>query len=185
MSNLENAVKRYLAHSMSIAITETDVLLNFFLYLSIWLHQVLVAVCRISVASCGIFCFGTWALSWWCMDLFALPRWLGGKESTCQCRSLRRCRFDPWVGKIPREGNGNPLKYSCLENPPDRGAWRATVHGMAKSRTWMSTTATQSGILVPWPGIEPKSPALQGRFLTTRPPGKPLQQCILKTPFKP
>ena len=33
------------------------------------------------------------------------------------------------------EGNGNPLQYSCLENPMDRGGWRATVHGVAKSRT--------------------------------------------------
>ena len=35
----------------------------------------------------------------------------------------------------PGEGNGNPLRYSCLENPMDRGAWRATVHGVAKSQT--------------------------------------------------
>ena len=35
----------------------------------------------------------------------------------------------------PGEWNGNPLQYSCLENPMDRGAWRATVHGVAKSRT--------------------------------------------------
>ena len=35
----------------------------------------------------------------------------------------------------PGERNGNPLQYSCLENPMDRGAWRATVHGVAKSRT--------------------------------------------------
>ena len=33
------------------------------------------------------------------------------------------------------EGNGNPLQYPCLENPMDRGAWKATVHGVAKSRT--------------------------------------------------
>ena len=33
------------------------------------------------------------------------------------------------------EGHGNPLQYSCLENPMDRGAWRATIHGAAKSRT--------------------------------------------------
>ena len=45
----------------------------------------------------------------------------------------RKCRFDPWVRKIPWEGNGNPLQYSCLENPIDRGAWRATVHGVAES----------------------------------------------------
>ena len=35
-------------------------------------------------------------------------------------------------GRSPREGNGNPLQYSCLENPVDRGAWWATVHGTAK-----------------------------------------------------
>ena len=44
-----------------------------------------------------------------------------------------------------REGNGNPLQYSCLENPMDRGAWWATVHGVTKSRTRLSNPAhTQS-----------------------------------------
>ena len=38
-------------------------------------------------------------------------------------------------GRSPGEGNGNLLQYSCLGNPKDRGAWRATVHGIAKSRT--------------------------------------------------
>ena len=38
----------------------------------------------------------------------------------------------PWSGKSPGEGNGNTLQYSCLGNPMDRGAWRATVHGVAK-----------------------------------------------------
>ena len=41
----------------------------------------------------------------------------------------------PGSGRSPGGGNGNPLQYSCLENPMDRGAWRATVHGVAKSRT--------------------------------------------------
>ena len=36
------------------------------------------------------------------------------------------------------EGNGTPLQYSCLENPMDGGAWKAAVHGVAKSRTWLS-----------------------------------------------
>ena len=52
-----------------------------------------------------------------------------------QCR---RPGFDPWVGRSPGEGNGNPLQYSCLENPKDRGAWWATVHGVAKSQTRLS-----------------------------------------------
>ena len=42
------------------------------------------------------------------------------------------------LGSIPGEGNGNPLQYSCLENPMDGGAWWATVHVVAKSRTRLS-----------------------------------------------
>ena len=44
----------------------------------------------------------------------------------------------PGSGKSPGEGNGNLLQYSCLENPMDRGAWQATIHGVAKSWTWLS-----------------------------------------------
>ena len=44
----------------------------------------------------------------------------------------------PGSGRSPGEGNGNPLQHSCLENPMDRGAWWATVHGVAKSRTRLS-----------------------------------------------
>ena len=39
------------------------------------------------------------------------------------------------LGRSPREGNGHPLQYSCLENPTDGGAWQATVHGVTKSGT--------------------------------------------------
>ena len=59
-----------------------------------------------------------------------------GEEFTCQCRRLERCRFNPW--KFPVGGHSNPLQYSCLENPVDRGAWWATVHGVWKSRTRLS-----------------------------------------------
>ena len=41
----------------------------------------------------------------------------------------------PGLGRSPGKGNGNPLLYSCLENPMDRGAWQAAVHGVAKSGT--------------------------------------------------
>ena len=47
--------------------------------------------------------------------------------------------FDPWIRKIPGGGNDNPLQYSCLESPMDRGAWWVTVHGVSKSQTWLST----------------------------------------------
>ena len=60
-----------------------------------------------------------------------LPRWLSGEESAC-CRS---CGLEPWGGKIPGAGKGSPLQYSCLGNPMDRGAWRASVHGVTNSQT--------------------------------------------------
>ena len=41
----------------------------------------------------------------------------------------------PGLGRSPGEGNGDPLQYSCLGNPMDRGAWRAMVHGVTKSQT--------------------------------------------------
>ena len=43
-------------------------------------------------------------------------------------------RLTPGLGKCPGEGNGNPLQYSCLGNPMDKGAWQATVHGVARVR---------------------------------------------------
>ena len=68
--------------------------------------------------------------------------WLSGKELACQCR--RHKRFDllgsiPGSGRCPGVGNSNPLQYSCLENPMDRGARWATVHGVTKSWTRLST----------------------------------------------
>ena len=47
----------------------------------------------------------------------------------------------PELGRSPGEGHGNPLQYSCLENPMDKGAWWATVHGVTKSQTRLSDLA--------------------------------------------
>ena len=44
----------------------------------------------------------------------------------------------PGLGRSPGEGNGNPLYYTCLKNPIDRGAWQATLHGVTKNRTQLS-----------------------------------------------
>ena len=65
----------------------------------------------------------------------SFPGGSDGKESACNAGDLG---LIPGLGKIPREGNGNPLQYSCLENSMDRGAWWATVHGVAKSQTQLS-----------------------------------------------
>ena len=58
-----------------------------------------------------------------------------GKESACDAGDLG---LIPGLGGSPAEGNGNPFQYFCLENAMDRGAWRATVHGVAKSWTQLS-----------------------------------------------
>ena len=50
----------------------------------------------------------------------------------------------PGSGRFPGEGNGNPFQYSCLENPMDRGAWQATVHGVAKSQTQLKQLSTHA-----------------------------------------
>ena len=54
----------------------------------------------------------------------------------------------PGLGRSPREGNGNPLQYSCLENSMDKGAWWATVHGVAKSQTGLSNYHSHSLLIV-------------------------------------
>jgi len=50
-------------------------------------------------------------------------------------RDIRDMDSIPGLGRSPGGGNGNPLQYSCLENPMDRGAWKATVHRVTKSQT--------------------------------------------------
>ena len=57
------------------------------------------------------------------------PKWHVGKEPACQGRRCKRCGFGAWSGRCPGEGSGNPLQYSCLENPMDREAWGTTIHG--------------------------------------------------------
>ena len=63
------------------------------------------------------------------------PSGSDGKESTCNAGDP--CLI-PGLGRSPGEGKGNPLQYSCLGNPMDRGAWWATVHGVVKSWTQLN-----------------------------------------------
>ena len=57
------------------------------------------------------------------------------KNLPANAGDAREVGLIPGLGRFPGIGNGNPLQYSCLGNPMDRGAWWATVHGVAKSRT--------------------------------------------------
>ena len=67
--------------------------------------------------------------------------WLRSKESACNTGATGDVGQIPGLGKSPGVGNGNLLQYSCQDNSIDRGAWWATVHRVAKSRTWLSYRA--------------------------------------------
>ena len=64
-----------------------------------------------------------------------LSQWLGGKESACNAGAIEDAGVIPGLGRPPVGRHGTPLQCSCLDYAMDRGAWRAAVHGVAKSRT--------------------------------------------------
>ena len=66
-------------------------------------------------------------------------RWLSGRESAIDAGDES---YIPALRRFPGEGNGNPLQYPCLGSPMDRGAWQATVHGVADSRARLSDETT-------------------------------------------
>ena len=78
---------------------------------------------------------GVWSLNH-CPGVFlGFPGGSIGKESACNAGDLGSI---PELGRSARGGHGNPLQYSCLENPMDRGAWQPTVHRVTKSQTRLS-----------------------------------------------
>ena len=77
-------------------------------------------------------------------ELLGFPGGARGKEPAGQRRRYKRYGFDPWSGRSPGGGHGNPLQYSCLENPMDRGAWRATVHKVTKSQIRLKRLSTHT-----------------------------------------
>ena len=76
--------------------------------------------------------FSTVAVMDWNILGWGFSRVSDGNESVC---SAGDWGLIPGLGRSPGGGHGNSLQYSCLENPMDRGAWRAIVHGVAKSQT--------------------------------------------------
>ena len=75
----------------------------------------------------------TWGLQ---VSNLGFPGGSDGKKSAFNAGDL--CSV-PGLGRSLGEGKGDPLQYSCLENPMDRGVWRTIVHGVAKSQTWLSS----------------------------------------------
>ena len=90
-------------------------------------------------------------------DVEGLPNWHSSKEPACQCRRHKRWGFSSWIWKIPGIGNDCPFQYSCLENPTDRGAWRATVHGVTKSQTLLSWSTIED-VWKHWSSLKSRFP---------------------------
>ena len=91
---------------------------------------------------------------WDATEDLSLPWWLSSKESTCDAGDSGSI---PGSGRSPGAGHGNPLQYSCLENSMDRGAWRATVDGVAKSWTRLSNETTTTESPSRWRWVSPSS----------------------------
>ena len=66
------------------------------------------------------------------------------KNPPANAEDIRHTGLIPGPGRVPGGGHGNPLQYSCLEKPMDRGAWWATVRRVTKSQTWLKRLSMQA-----------------------------------------
>ena len=82
--------------------------------------------------------------------IWSFPGGTSGKEPACQCRRLGDVNLTPGSGRSPGERYGNPLHYSCLENPMDGGAWQATVHGVQRVEHDLVTEHIHTHIIILW-----------------------------------
>ena len=75
---------------------------------------------------------------------------MAGKNSPANMGDARDTVSITGSGRSPGKGNGNPLQYSCLENPMDRGTWQATIHRVAKTQTWLSNWSYIPHLIFPF-----------------------------------
>ena len=99
----------------------------------------------------------------------------GGSEDKASACNAGDQGLISGLGRFPGEGNGNPLQYSCLENPMDRGGWWASVHGVAKSGPRLSDLTSLASV---WPSQ--MSPVLP---VYTRQSQSPQRNCITTKHF--
>ena len=104
-----------------------------------WAGNYEISVCLdLCMYQCAFFNIYNIAEALMSSNLNGLKGFPDGSEVKASARNAGDLGSIPGLGRSPGEGNGNPLQYSCLENPMDGGAWWATVHGVTKSRTWLS-----------------------------------------------
>ena len=95
----------------------------------------------------------------------------GGSDGKASARNAGDPGLIPGLGRSPGEGNGNPLQDCCLENPMDRGAWQAAVHGVTKSQARLSDFTFTFHFHALEKEMAPHSSALAWRILGTGVPG--------------
>ena len=95
-----------------------------------------------------------WGCHWYCSGCGPgshFPGGSSGKESAGQCRKCKRQKFHPWVGRFPGEGNGNPLQYSCLENPMERSLVGCGPQRCRAGQDWSDLACSMHWAwLLPW-----------------------------------
>ena len=102
-------------------------------------------MCRKAPWKWGVTSNGEWRPPAWASQVV-----LVGKNPSANAGNIRDAGSIPGLGRSPGGGHGNPLQYSCLENPTDRGAWWATIRRVTKSRTWLSTHTHTSPLTGEW-----------------------------------
>ena len=113
--------------------------MSLMLLLSVLVYQSSKAFQPFSIRALWLFLFINYQIIEWPIHCFGFP---GGASDKASARDIRDVGLIPGLGRSPGGGHGNPLKYSCLENPMDRGAWGAIVRRVPKSQTqlkWLST----------------------------------------------
>ena len=118
-----------------LVLTETE-WLSLNLILSCILVNFLFLLQMSSIDHLGIQTFPHWI--WCCHEAFAGANMPGGSGVKNPPTTVGDMASIPGSGRSLGVGNGDPLQHSCLENPMDRGAWWAMVHGVSKSRIWLS-----------------------------------------------
>ena len=109
-------------------------------------------------------CLGWWGLPSEQAPLGNVEGFPGGSDGKASARNVGDLGSIPGSGRSPGEGNGNPLQDSCLENPMDGGIWRATVHGVAKSRTRLSNFIHGGGASVSEAFLKTSKPQTSSQY---------------------
>ena len=100
-----------------------------------------------SIVGLSLILLGMWSLLYFKIAVWGSQVTLVVKNPSANAEDARDAGWIPGSGRSPGGGHGNPLQYSCLENPTDRGVWWATAYRVEKSQTWLNQLCTHARLL--------------------------------------